>query len=304
MKAQNAGRRPNGQDGWTDQPTLSQARKGLKTQPIKHPRMVASDVLSTRLRDQEDYLEDSAAPASPDEQPSHWMDEEGADRQGPDTHDLHLKRMAEGGMPHSDRRYNDPSHDDTPSHDEGASMARSRNETGPDRHGPAVPDMEDEHSTGRKPYAGGGKIGDSEENIEDEMYTNPADGMHSADDSEDQPHDEEDMEHASSVAAAIMAKRRKMARGGLLSDGATDTHEDTTQADLSRNADEDQNHEDDLSFHALEKENYAESEGLHQLSSPHGSNLHGDSEEHDAEDEHDMVSAIRRKMKSRSPMTR
>ena len=51
-------------------------------------------------------------------------------------------------------------------------------EIGPDRQGPEVPDMEDEHSTGRKPYAKGG------------------------------------MAHPKSITKAIMMKRKMMAEGG------------------------------------------------------------------------------------------
>ena len=95
---------------------------------------------------------------------------------------------------------------------------------------------------------------------------------------------DEDMIKHKSIAAAIM-HRKKMADGGMV--------------DLSRNADEDSNYEDDLSFGALKKENYSESEGLDELDSPMDSGMHGDEREKDAEDEHDMISSIRGKMKSK-----
>lgn len=111
--------------------------------------------------------------------------------------------------------------------------------------------------------------------------------------------DEEDMEEDASMAASIMSKRR-MARGGkILSKDALES-DDSDQADLSRNADEDQNLEDQASFEALMKENYNESEGLDELDQPDDSNLIGD--DIDA-DEHDMVSSIRKKIK-RSPISR
>lgn len=76
---------------------------------------------------------------------------------------------------------------------------------------------------------------------------------------------------------------------------------DGGEVDLSRNADEDPNYEDDLSFNALRKENYSESAGLDELDSPMDSGQHGDEREIDSEDEHDgrLVSKIRSKMKSK-----
>lgn len=83
------------------------------------------------------------------------------------------------------------------------------------------------------------------------------------------------------MASAIM-HRRKMAEGG--------------QVDLSRNADEDPNMEDQQSFEALKKENYSESDGLMDLDQPEDSNLHGDDID---SDDHDMVGKIRSRMKTR-----
>jgi len=86
--------------------------------------------------------------------------------------------------------------------------------------------------------------------------------------------EESEIEHAASIAAAIMAKRRKMyAKGGeinedggpILSEGATDS-DDSDMSDLDRNAQEDQNHEDQLSFDALRKENYSEPSALEESS--------------------------------------
>lgn len=101
--------------------------------------------------------------------------------------------------------------------------------------------------------------------------------------------DEEELEHASSLAAAIMAKR-KFAKGG--------------EVDLDMNAEEEPNNEDDMSFEALKKENYDEADALDAADQPDDSNEH--SPEHDEEDVDDknMVSAIRRKMKHKSAMTK
>ncbi len=85
------------------------------------------------------------------------------------------------------------------------------------------------------------------------------------------------------IVDAIMRKRQKYASGG--------------EVDLSRNADEDPNMEDQLSYEALKKENYSESEGLAQLNQPEDSNEHG----HDMRDEDsfDMIEKMRRKIKSK-----
>jgi hypothetical protein len=116
--------------------------------------------------------------------------------------------------------------------------------------------------------------------------------------------DDDVIEHAASIASAIMAKRRKFAEGGSVGEvnGADSIYsDDSDQADLSRNAEEDANMEDRSSFDALRKENYSESEGLRQLDYD-DANLKGQ----EADDDHDqsIVSAIRRKMKSKSPITR
>lgn len=177
-------------------------------------------------------------------------------------------------------------------------------------------------------YAEGGKIADKQRLSEEaeELMSRPQEDEHSEtgkekddtrvhpeeDDFFDDPDDyrmlakggevsdftEEEIDHGASIAAAIMAKRRKMAEGGeILSEDALETTDDE-MADLSRNAEEDQNFEDQLSFDALRKENYAEADALDQLDQPEDSNLKGQ----DADDEHDMdlVSAIRSKMKKRS----
>ena len=64
-------------------------------------------------------------------------------------------------------------------------------------------------------------------------------------------HDDTMVKAASGGIADMIRARKKYAEGG--------------QVDLSENADEDKNLEDDLSFEALKKENYSESEGLKDL---------------------------------------
>lgn len=329
-------------DGWTDTPERRQAGLG-KTYKLKHPGMVPSDAFSVRLRDQEDDLEMSAAPSSPSEQPPKTYDEDGANRQGPDVRDIadehstHTKPYAMGGDVDDDQYPHGTAGNPTsrpdkgwgavivksaeggeilkdeerhlyeslpPSMDEGSEYADSHNEMGPDRQGPAVPDMEKPHNKyQRMLYMQGGEV-----DTHHEMDEQASDSS---------------LEHDSSIAAAIMAKMKAdmedgmsgsndmdsamhYAEGGeILSHGSMDS-DDSDQADLSRNADEDANEEDQASYNVLRKENYSESEGLRQLDSPMDSGMHDDPREANEENEHDksISSKIMRRMKTRSPMTR
>ena len=100
-------------------------------------------------------------------------------------------------------------------------------------------------------------------------------------------HDEEEIEHAASIAGAIMAKRRSakmMAEGGMV--------------DIESNGMEEADPMDDMNEASL-KENYDEE--LSDMDQPMDSNEHSEAID---EDKHDMVSAIRAKMKMRSPITK
>lgn len=337
MISKNSGKKSPKSDNWLDQPTVAQAQSnnGRKVLPIARPKMVPSNSFSTKLYNKEGMLEESAKPGPYGEQPEADMNEQGPKRQGPkvrdmeDEHSTKAKPYAKGGeIEQSDKKhplskYEDDLLDIPPSEDEGSSMAHSENEMDADGHGDDVPDMEDEHSTGRKPYAKGGDIQYEEamDNEDHDTEMNPAHDEHSADDSEMQPEDEEREEHHNSIAAAIMARKDRkalqmsdsdmdemirlyeggeiMERRGKIKSRDSIYSDDSDQADLSRNADEDANEEDQLSFNALEKENYSESEGLRQLDSPMDSAQHGDDEERDSEDKHDMISKIRSKMKKK-----
>ncbi len=142
---------------------------------------------------------------------------------------------------------------------------------------------------------------------EEDMEEHPADMM--SDDSEMAPAEdevmsghqemlaeggmaEEDMDDSASIAASIMSKRKRMAEGGMV--------------DLAQNAEEEPNNEDQMSFDALKKENYSESEGLDALDEPMDSNESGDPREANEENEHDdsVVGQIRRKMRVKSPISR
>lgn len=137
-----------------------------------------------------------------------------------------------------------------------------------DRQGPSLSDEERQHNNGKKAYARGGYVS---------------------------PEDEMEDEHDSSLVASIMAKRDRRPQQDSDSDDDSQMYmADGGMVDLSRNADEDFNEEDQMSFDALRKENYSESDGLDMLDQPEDSNEHG----HDLsdEDEHDMVDQIRRKI--------
>lgn len=315
MVSQNSGKKPASQDGWTDRPDIKQSTKGMKVTKIKHPKMVPQSGYTARLRDEEDDLQDTASPGPYGAQPPKRDDEEGPDRQGPevrdmqDEHSTHKKPYAKGGeveasdYNHTENKYEDDSTDLTPSHDEGELMADSHDEEDQDMSGHPVRDNEAPHNKyQRSAYAQGGEI-----SIHHDM--------------DDEPQDEADIMHEASLATAIMADRNRkakqysdsdvddemyMAEGGdIHSHGSMDS-DDSDQADLSRNADEDANEEDQASFDALRKENYSESEGLRQLTNPTDSTMMDDPREDEEENDHDrsIVGQIRKKMRVRSPITR
>lgn len=283
MVSRNSSNKASKEDSWTSRPDMKQSQKGPKTTAIKHPKMVPQDGYSVRLRDEEDDLQISAkVNDGPQEQPPERDNEEDPDRQGPKVpdeqrqHDNGRKPYAAGGKVEE----SDLEQSAGPSEDEGKMYAKENNEMDAAAYGDAVPDMEDPHNEDQNKiygYADGGMIDN-----------------------------EEELEHAASIAAAIMMKmRKKMAEGGEVNGrDSIYAHPEEDQADLSRNAEEDANMEDQSSFDALRKESYSESEGLEALDQPHDSNLR--SPEHDEEDVDDasIVSAIRAKMKRKSPISR
>lgn len=197
----------------------------------------------------------------------------------------------------------------------GKQPQEDHNEEDADKSGPSVPSLK------MKRMAEGGMINkavsmrDAEEDMDEhpagEMSDNdqmkPSDeeimANHFAEGGEIDAEDEMAIDHAASIAAAIMAKRRYARGGEILSEDSMES-DDSDQADLSRNAEEDANMEDKASFDALRKENYSESDALEAADHPMDSNEH--SPEHDEEDVNDrsIVSMIRRKMKAKSPISR
>lgn len=92
-------------------------------------------------------------------------------------------------------------------------------------------------------------------------------------------------EQYGSIADAIMAKRKRMR---MMADGGEVSLEDNSREHL--------NYEDQMSYRAGMKEQY----DLDQIGpQPMDSNEHGDEREDEEENKHDMVSAIRRKMRAK-----
>lgn len=296
MVARNSGDKALPMSKMLDKPTEAQAisNNGRMVKPIKHPSMVQSPVFKIKLRNQEDDLMSSKAPAAPQEQPEQDENEIGPDRQGPaikdhsKPHSKNLNMYAKGGMINDEVSMHDAEEDEAV-HPAGL-------ESDNDQMAPS----DDEFMAGKMPaYAEGGRI---------------------------EPMDEEEMEHYDSMAAAIMAKRERQMNGSSDSDIDSQEHKDgeegmsiddhmpqfakggsikshpsiysdeSSEVDLSRNADEDANEEDQVSFNALRKENYSETDALNKLDQPQDSNEHGDEREMSSENKHDKVDRIMSKM--------
>lgn len=139
-----------------------------------------------------------------------------------------------------------------------------------------------------------------QENIKTEMDANP-----------DKKKQAQNLAIAYNVQRKARAKH--MAAGGMVEDDEESTEMkpmsvveairqrqkdvQDSQADLNRNADEDLNYEDQLSYAAGRQQSYSEEEGLDMLDQPEDSNLHAD--ELMDEDSHDMVSKIRAKVRAK-----
>jgi len=249
-------------------------KKGMQTQKIKHPKMVKSDVLQVRLRDEEDDLQSSAATnEGPQRQPPEVDNEEGADRQGPTPpkqplHTKNLNKYAKGGM------------------------AEDADHSG-NIHNKAVDDE----------YGG---------EVEEDMQVEPK-GLQEDDDQEgqsmekiysDEPMlaeggiaEEAEEEHHDSIAAAIMARRDRMKAevdSGAHDEDLAARYADGGEVDLDLNATEQPNEYPPMNGDALEWDE--DSEAIHSKDQPMDSNMHGDDI---PADENDMVSSIRRKLKAK-----
>jgi hypothetical protein len=246
--------------GWTDKPTVAQAQSRPRQEPIKHPRIMPSSSFSVKLRDQEDHLQKTAIPGEYDQQPPERYNEEDASKMGsdPDMSKPHTTRKAyaDGGMINNAVSMEEAEEDHV-EHPDGLESSDS-----------SIRPSEDEYMADH--FAKGGKVVTK---TKDKGY-----GSIIRVDNEDQPQPEAEDEQYDSIAAAIMAKKRKkMADGGMV--------------DIDENAEEQPNMYYSRNQEAL-KENY--DSNFDDVSQPMDSNEHDITLED--EDQHDRVSRIRSKM--------
>jgi hypothetical protein len=295
------------EDSWTDTPTERQATASPKPklQPIR-PKIASSGVFKTRHLDahgnpldkDELHLEQRDPPASDKQQPPEYDNEKGPNRQGPSVSALKMKKMAEGGpVPHERRleEYGPASEEDEVEHPAGLEsdndemappeseyMAQHFEDGGEVSSG--TTDIHDESNSkkmrgmSKGAESGGPSLSDALDNVKSELFGKAFGGKIG---------DEEDEEHHASIASAIMARRQKMAEGG--------------QVDIEENAEEQPNEYYHENEDEVLKENY--DEGMH--------SYHSETDDEDGrilpdEDEHEnsMISAIRRKMAAKSPISR
>lgn len=262
-EARNTGNKSPKQDSWTSRPDITQSTKGQKTTAIKHPRMVPSNVFSTRLRGEEDHLESSAAPASPDEQPPKHDDEQGADRQGTPPHKM--KMMAAGGSVESGSR-------DMNMADGGIAKEYGK---GPEQD-------QAEHPEGLE--SDNDQMGDSDAMLD--HMTMLAEGGQA----------EMQADHDDSIAAAIMAKRglKKLASGGSVESGSsTMNYADGGEVDLAENSMEQPNGYYARNEDAALKENF--DEGMDDAHTPEDGE-DGDPRESSSENKNDRIETMRKKV--------
>lgn len=257
MARMNSGDKPASQDKWTDSPTVAQARKPSRV-PLSRPRIAGNgDSFSVRdrdLLDKEREQMEAFAPGEYSEQPSKALDEKDPMKMGPSAndhdevqHNNGKRAYAKGGMINEVVSMNDAEEDEL-EHPAGLSS---------DNSSMRPKGYMDEHDPNQ--YAEGGAI-------THEMMM--------------QPEPEAEEEHADSIAAAIMAKRRKYADGGHVD--IDSNNEEQPNGYYARNED------------AALKENY--DKDMDGISQPYDSNLIGDEREADDGDSHDMVGRIRSKM--------
>lgn len=297
MKSKNSGNKPSKKDSWSDNSTVIQAQKPSKT-ALSRPKLVGSDAFSVRYSDMRDDEADMGdrLPAETDRaQPVKRDDEKGPNRQGhkvPDMHAQHDNKKAPYNKQIEDQYSQDMAAAEfkkVQSYAEGGPVME------PEDHEIELMERHEESDLGDylSPSEDNEMADADSRNELDQDGHNPNKiDMEDEHSNGRKPYaeggsidDEEDIEHDASIAGAIMRKR--MADGG--------------QVDLSQNADEEPNNEDDLSSEALMKENYSESDGLDDLDQPEESNEHG----HDLDsDDHDLVSKIMKRLKTKSPITK
>jgi len=281
--SQNSGKKALKTSTWTENPMVPKP----KTQPIKHPKMVPTNAFSVRLRDQEDDLESSQSPANPESQPSQAYNENGPDRKGPSVPSMKMKRMAEGGE--INNKFS--SHQAEEDGDEHPSDLESDN----DQEKPSDDEiMEDQAEM----LADGGAVKPAPldpNKVKD--FTKGFNGGVNWAEGGEIGQDELADEHHDSVASAIMSKRNRlhaMIDSGAMDEDHAAEYAEGGEVDLSLSSKEQPNEYYPRNENHVLKENFAEE--APDLAQPSDSNE--DSESIDR-DKHDMVNAIRRKLKQR-----
>lgn len=351
--SRNSGDKPSRHDGALDRSTVAQAQSnnGRKVNPIKHPRMVPSSVFSTKLQGQEDDLMELGSQDRQEEGPDrHGPDADSLDMKmmaegGKVKHSEYMNEIKrsqgrgvnaqsphrEAGVSEAGRHVRNgeteraketmrgPLYDNRQIKPKLKGLAEGGMVDNPD-HAPQSkmhPDLlrraKIEHEKMRKNKNGFNPTDEDNARVRKEIAS-----QHKyAEGGEVSAHDEMQMDHEDSIAAAIMAKKelpaasmsdsdmdemQRLYKGGEVNGMDSMESDDSDMADLSRNAEEDANMEDQASFDALRKENYSESEGLEQLDSPEDSNEHGhkiDSDKHDMAEKISRRIAARRQFKQR-----
>lgn len=242
------------QDKMTDQPERMQAGKG-KTFPLKHPSMAKSDAFSTKLRDEEDHLQSYAKPmfeggavseeaSEADHAPKITIGDGDDMEKGPAQDEFMADHFADGGSI------------DPKGVAEGA------------RQGGSLSDAW--NGLTHPKWAEGGEVTERADELDSQE---PVQNQHF--------HSEEEaLDHASSIVAAVMSKRKKMAEGG--------------RVDIEENGQEEPNGFYKRNEDEVLKENY--DDDFKSMSQPEDSNEDGREIEHD---KHDMLSEVRAKMKRR-----
>lgn len=271
--------------GMIDKKAATEAQRGPKMAASSIIKAHPIDALGRRLDALEAHLESTMPPAPITEEPDHADDEEGADRQGPSTPSLKMKKMANGGMA-------DPDHDDN-----------IHNEAIDHEFGDGAEEDELEHPAGL---------------TEDDDEIGDKDAMSShmkmlAKGGEISPEDEEHEDMSASIASAIMAKLKHAAelesgsededKAERFADGGEVMGKSDSLFDHLKNNKEEPNFFPPRNGEVL-KENH--DEGMDDVHEPEDSNEHADMREEDSENEDDrsIVGSIRRKMKMKSPIAK
>ncbi len=290
MIKKNSGDKPLKDSDWTGRPTVRQAQEASPSSQ-KRPKIQGENDFDGN------ELISADKPDGYGKQPKSAYNEDEASKSGPKVPDMARehsngrKPYAKGGKINDFENMDDAENDNLehPSRleDEDDSMGPSKDEyMDNDRMAP----MFAEGGMNSRPDKGWGAIIVKPGGGGSKPSAPMAEGGMLDDEMEDERH--------SSIAAAIMAKRNQMHdlvdSGALDEDDAVKGYADGGEVDLNLNSMEQPNSYYKRNEDAALKENY--DNDFKDLSQPEDSNEHGDDID---SDKHDMISAIRRKMKSR-----